>query len=383
MPTVLGCRYSIRDVGFVDLEDHSFELRLTVSQETEDFLDVDVLKRAAKVAFTDSNIRFRVTKSQQTSRFEMIDSEERVFSPLSFEQLTEADPWALMNDIATSVLRNRLLDASLDAYCVVLLVEGKDETLSTAALESIQRSQKQIESILPKLPKPVDKGPVLLRLSNEDAIKERLTLWSLGFDWQEREVPQVAVIHGRGRRIGKVLSGPMITSTELTKVMTIIGQDCECGLDRAWMQGPTIPVSWTKDRRQKAYALLKFDTEDPMVKTEMSRIIARGAEFRGSQASDHQIQLPGESSSDLGYAESGLGKSDSFEDIADQDIDALLASLGTSVEPTSKPAAAVNANTSAEQSGEISMPRSLIICIISLVFVSLGAGIWTWMRTNR
>ena len=101
-------------------------------------------------------------------------------------------------------------------------------------------------------------------------------LWSLGFDLDLTDEPQAAILIGRGRRLGPPLQGGLITRTKLQQMMALIGQDCECDLDRSWMQGPMIPLRWGPDRQQTTYNALGFDPDNPLVKAEISRILARG-----------------------------------------------------------------------------------------------------------
>ena len=65
-----------------------------------------------------------------------------------------------------------------------------------------------------------------------------------------------------------------IISERLYRLMSIIGADCECGLDRKWMLGYQVPLDWPKDIRQGLSDRLGFDVDNPMVLTEMSRILA-------------------------------------------------------------------------------------------------------------
>ena len=79
----------------------------------------------------------------------------------------------------------------------------------------------------------------------------------------------------------------------------MVGQDCECGLDRVWMQGEPFPLSWGRTERTAAYAALGFDPDNPQVKGELSRIISRGPNSQAKRAasSSHFEQLS------MGYSE--------------------------------------------------------------------------------
>ena len=117
--------------------------------------------------------------------------------------------------------------------------------------------------------------------------------------------PQAVVLMGRGRRVGEMLRGGLITRTALQEALAVIGQDCECGLDRVWMQGERFPLAWGQSEKKASFLELGFDPDNPKVKAEISRIIARGPNSRPSgnpqSASDNFDQLA------LGYSEDIIG----------------------------------------------------------------------------
>lgn len=57
--------------------------------------------------------------------------------------------------------------------------------------------------------------------------------------------------------------------------MSMIGADCECGLDRKWMLGSQIPLFWSAENRQQLANEIGFDVDNPMILAEMSRILAK------------------------------------------------------------------------------------------------------------
>src|SRR5690606_19886712 len=88
-----------------------------------------------------------------------------------------------------------------------------------------------------------------------------------------------------------------ITAEQVGMYLNVIGADCECGLDRSWMQGTMLPVAWDETRREATAAALAFDPEDPMVKMEHSMALSKSAHIApGSTA-------PSLSSITYGYQE--------------------------------------------------------------------------------
>ena len=116
----------------------------------------------------------------------------------------------------------------------------------------------------------------MIRFSPAEAQREKVLLWSLGVDLEQKSVTQIALLFGRGRKLGPVLQIPGSRQQDLWRSLEVVGNDCECGLDRSWMQGPMIPHDWSTSDEAEALAALGFDPGNPLVKAEISRILARG-----------------------------------------------------------------------------------------------------------
>ena len=113
----------------------------------------------------------------------------------------------------------------------------------------------------------------------------------------ENEVskPYVAVLYGRGRRIGSLLKSKEITTDSLFNILSVIGSDCECGFDRELMLGTMIPLKWGRKVQSKVMRLLGFDAESPMVKAQVSQILSMGyslsAEGRANEYRERVIEF--------------------------------------------------------------------------------------------
>ena len=157
--------------------------------------------------------------------------------------------------------------------------------------------------------------------------------------------PQAVVVRGRGRRVGESMRGGLITRTALQEAMAVVGQDCECGLDRVWMQGERFPLAWGRAEKQAAFAELGFDPDNPKVKAEISRIIARGPNSRPSgkpqSASDNFDQLA------LGYSEEIIGIEEPMEEIAMVTTEPPTVTPQPTRAPTDVPTSAPTANVTA------------------------------------
>lgn len=300
----LACKYSVRDVGFVDLEEHQYGLYLYLSNQADPSKTRDA-KTIATATFLESNLSLQVahlgeepehpslwmTKELNIERFPaaLLRSPDgqslKIPIPGPASQPVSDDAlWDLMESTVSSPKREWLLKNLLDAFAIIVLLESTDSEQNTAAHTAIEGAIESIQELMPKMPKPVDTPPAVLTIPAESRSSEAILLWSLGFDLNNSDEPQAAILIGKGRRLGPPLQGGLITRTKLQQMMALIGQDCECDLDRSWMQGPMVPLRWDSDQQQKAYNKLAFDPENPLVKAEISRILARGPNARGEVA---------------------------------------------------------------------------------------------------
>jgi hypothetical protein len=124
------------------------------------------------------------------------------------------------------------------------------------------------------MPKPVERPPSVITLKQEQVMEEEILLWSLGWSEEKIQEPAVAVFYGRGRLMGQLLQGEHLNETVIRNLLSFIGADCECGLDRSWILGSMIPLLWDSERQAEIVKVHKFDADNPLVKAEMSRILS-------------------------------------------------------------------------------------------------------------
>lgn len=369
LPLAEACRYSVRDVGFADLGNERYTLLFYVEDpETPDA--AGALGQAARTLLGDSNVIFEVAKREPGREgLVLVSPDGKRSHSIAWPGLEAGagEPeWDLAQSIIASPTRDALLEKLIPAYAVVLLVDGTDAAQTkrahTAAVEAIEA----ITKLMPEMPKPVEHPPVVVRLPVDRMAEETILLWSLGLDTSPTPEPQAVVVMGRGRRVGESMRGGLITRTALQEAMAVVGQDCECGLDRVWMQGERFPLAWGRAEKQAAFAELGFDPDNPKVKAEISRIIARGPNSRPSgkpqSASDNFDQLA------LGYSEEIIGIEEPMEEIA------MVTTEQPAVTPqptlTPEPAAAKTEPAVEEPTG--SNPLAWTVALIAVV--ALGGG---------
>jgi len=165
------------------------------------------------------------------------------------------------------------MDRIVRAWCVVLLVEGKDSAENAKARKIVADAIEDITRTMNQAGKTVEEAPHLILLSADCFADEEILLWSLRLEDYGSRGPRVALLYGRGRQFGPVLEGENLTQRNLFQVLSVIGMSCGCdvGLDPVMVaSGTSIPRRWGRKLRAKVAKDLGFDPDNPMVKMEIS-----------------------------------------------------------------------------------------------------------------
>jgi len=283
-----ACRFTVREIGFSTLSHDIYSLVVIDNTASTS----DQKWNRVRDSLEDSNIRLSVLHPEHDVENPHVKKAISDKSLLPAYLLVAPDGGTLVleqgeiSDIVDRVLnsgiRNSLRNEFSEVFSVVLLIEGRDEVKNAEAGRSIIGDCKRIESIMPYMPKEVRNGPVTIRISAGEFQNEKILLWSLGIEEQPEE-PVAFVLYGRGRIIGEGVNAEAISEGMLYKYMSMIGADCECGLDRKWMLGKQIPLLWPSRSRQRLAKNLGFDVDNPMILSEMSMILAKetNAELAG------------------------------------------------------------------------------------------------------
>ncbi|MFQ3167635.1 MAG: hypothetical protein ACI8QI_000166 [Limisphaerales bacterium] len=294
-----ACRFNVRDVGFVDLGSEPYRLYLFVG-DAMPAAGRESLQSIATATFYDSNV-----KAQLLPLGQALQGEAKAFLPDGFTGETPTavlvspdqkstlpvplakddvpilqTAWDALESVLDSPRRNAILERVFERYGVVLVVEGSDASQNRRIRTMADAVVSEITAKLPGLEKEIQQPPVVEVISAEDFGAERAFLWSLGVQ-EILPAPQVVILYGRGRMIGPVLSGERLNQPSVSAILNTIGLNCECGLDRKWMQGVMVPLKWDRDRKQEIAKQLGFNPESPEIRIEMSQILAKGGAGQG------------------------------------------------------------------------------------------------------
>jgi hypothetical protein len=306
----LACRYNVRDLGFVDLEPESYRLFGFVRADTQADT-VALLRETPAAALQDCNIAVEIINiDQQTNHVALkhlpagaagsfpvavLVSPDGQTLPLSLArsgQTFREGLAAALAEVASSPARETILRAVGQAFGAVLLLEGDTADANTLARQAITRALEQTRAQMKSLPKAIAEPPVMIVLDAPARTRERILLWSLGLDTASQSQPSAAVLYGKARWIGPLMKGEEITERNVTGILSIIGADCECGMDISWTRGTRLPVRWDERLHAQVAKGLGFDPESPMVKLEASRIIERGSPSTSASAGNQNATLP-------------------------------------------------------------------------------------------
>jgi hypothetical protein len=295
----LACRFNVRDVGFVDLGSEPYRLYLFVGDSMPE-AERESLQSIATATFYDSNVKPQLLPLGQARQGQakgfltdgftgetptavLVSPDQKTSLPLPLAR--GASPilqtaWDALESVLDSPRRNAILKKVFDRYGVVLVVEGGDVAENRRIRSMADAVVSEITNKLPGLEKEIQQPPVVEVISAKAFEAERVFLWSLGIQ-KVLAVPQVVILYGRGRMIGPVLSGERLSQPSVSAILNTIGLNCECGLDRKWMQGVMVPLKWGRDRKQEIAKQLGFNPESPEIRIEMSQILAKGGVGQG------------------------------------------------------------------------------------------------------
>jgi len=290
-PDLFGCRYNVRETGFVDTLTQSYVLVCYVGEQTPLSFGKAFLSESES-ALAESNVTYElvnVNLQPEHPALRYLSDPNPVSLPLlqliSLESSTVAlsiewdenatvlELGRVLRKMVCTPARDELVRQLTKHYGVILLMEGLDSAENQRAARAIQQAVEMIRQQMKFMPKPIAHGPVLFRLGAEDVREEEVLMGSLGIGEDFNAGPYVVVLYGKGRWLGPLLQGTEIDETTLFRLLAVIGADCECGLDPRLIRGRTIPIRWDGVARARAIEALGFDPENPMVRIEISQIL--------------------------------------------------------------------------------------------------------------
>ena len=289
---ISACRYTVREIGFSDLGLKKYSLVFFTDSLTpeEQIINMQkysgVLLRETNVQMeiidTDKNksssyLRFLSNYSDQRCPFAVFvspDGKSMICSSVKAGNSINESYWYLLESMVSSPLREDIVRELIRSLGVVLIIEGSDNAENKRIRDAAGNAVKEIRGNLDQMPKVVNKPPVIMVISHNRINDEKVLLFSLGITEKDKDDTHLAIIYGRGKVAGHLLTGEQINTRRIYNLLTLVGADCECGIDNSWIIGDMIPLRWGSSQQAELSDQLGFDVENPFVKTEMSQIIS-------------------------------------------------------------------------------------------------------------
>jgi hypothetical protein len=291
---VFACRYNIRETGFVDLGSDPYYFYGYVRMDTPEEITLK-FDQILNSAFRDCNINaemINVDNQKDHEALKFISLWQIDSFPAAVLVSPEGQSMAIdlnndrgsferslrsaINKIISSPVREEIIEGVIKTYGVILFIEGEDTKENEKCRKAVSSAIGDIRLRMKMMVKSIEYPPVLITLKPESFSDEKILLWSLGLD-ESVVKPHAAVFYGKARWIGPLMKAGEIEETNLEKILSIIGLDCECGLDVSWVAGTLLPLKWDQNRQAKVAGLLEFDPENPLVKLEVNRILKRAS----------------------------------------------------------------------------------------------------------
>ncbi len=388
------CRYTIRDIGFVNLRPDEYVLTRVVSAENKETVLSKELSALGAVLCHDSNLRVTGLNAQRTQDGQWRDLLDGagldaawfltgadlppLLLPVSTAGGPEAELRAAVEWALDSPLREEWRQQALSTFASLWIFEGLDPQANAAASAEVDAAVDALRRLAPSLPRPLQHPARVRRIGVAEQESAPVSLWSLGLTDPEQR-PAVAVLYGRAKCAGEVLVGDSIRETELVTQLALVGSSCECDTDRQWLSEPSLPLRWTPSMQRQAADSLGFDPESPMVVAEVQRILAQvQSGHRGSGSAGGVAALL------LGYNESSLVEG--APSAPDHEPDAVeLSGARDSLRPVAGDDWAFEEPSSEPEPSGLSWASNLRVSVIIalLLFLAVIAGVCSWIYTRR
>ena len=299
------CPYAIRDSGFIIRDPVPYRLIWLSHGARPDALAATqaLHEKVAGRVLDQANVRPDVLDTQREpqhplrAKLEAVPTEEGqalLVSP--DDRVTEgplpesSDPEQALTEVfrqtVDSPKRQEIVRDIISAWCVVVVVEGADKAQNATVLKAAGKAADKLVGFKPEMGDPVAVAPAVVRVRADDP-RERVLRWSVGLDEGDPRATRAAVLFGRGRRVGPVLTATQATEGRFLELFHLLGKNCTCTADPTWLLGPALPLNWGNDIRQQVREALGFDPDSPNVAATLSGV------WKSFRARDSAL-VPGE-----------------------------------------------------------------------------------------
>jgi hypothetical protein len=323
----LACDYTVRDIGFVEFSPPKLRMVLLFQDRVGDArlreLQGALSQQILEGECHSWNLHFQAGALANLA--EPTEEQRR----WALDSPRDWSLWMVRDDGATRLLEEGSLPESmlkwstllsqhlerpllleyrqraLESFAQSVLFEGSDAAANKRAEEAIVGASTALNRAASLLPRPIAGKVQNLRVRFAERADYATLLWLCYIDDTANELPFVCTLYGRGRLAGPVLTGDPIPVESLLSQLVLVGQSCECGTERNWVQYPRLPLDWPEPIESDMAHYLGFDPGNAVVIEEVKRIIQRGPQNLQGNARDDVSAVV---SATLGLDASGEGR---------------------------------------------------------------------------
>ncbi len=269
LPNIFACRFTIREIGYTRLNIEKY--RVVLKGDTAGYGKLVKQFRALAYGYSmNANISYTVLNEKgKMPELTCLNGNDDVI--VREEVVTAQDIREFFKKLLFSPLQKMMYSQIGNVFAFVVAFPGED---NVAVNNIIDKAFSQFQKLMPNLDKKVDENIMKIVIPQLERKEEALVMRALGIDPESKQ-SSVVVIYGRGRLADEPLKGEKITTHNLLNQLVTLGTDCECGIDLSPLLRRAIPFNWDDKMSQAVADMLDIDVENPMVLTEMSRILSK------------------------------------------------------------------------------------------------------------
>ncbi|MCA9181117.1 MAG: hypothetical protein KDA51_06675, partial [Planctomycetales bacterium] len=202
------------------------------------------------------------------------DGESRLLEEASIEQRPSWEK--LLEKHLQLALSQTFREHALDSFAQLVLFESTVGGSNQKAEQVIAQSIAALGKAASLLPRPISQPVRVIRVAASERAENATLLWAMYNQELPADTASLVTLYGRGRLPGPTLQGDAIQLEALLAQLVLVGQACECGTQRHWVQYPHLPIAWPEDLQADVAHHLGFDPRSTLVVEEVKRIIQRG-----------------------------------------------------------------------------------------------------------
>ncbi|WP_425398718.1 hypothetical protein [Aeoliella sp.] len=295
-----ACRYNVRDTAFVDSGEPAYKLEVVLPASAGK--DAKAFVAALRELVADWNVVVVTAADERpdaSGALLLLTAPDGRQLELGEFPAEGNSAKGVLSQLRDEKLADQLRRNLITNHSVVLLVESEDDAENARLGGLVDEAIEKVMQGSALWPKAIDGPPLKVVLPADSVPAHKTLLWSLNLSGVEEvsSAPQVVVLYGRGRSLGKPLSVEQVADGRLEQLLGVVSLDCECEYDFAPLQGPSIIHSWNEQSEQLAAKHLGFDPGHPLVTSEVRYILSRRADASEQPAADpvvgyREIALP-------------------------------------------------------------------------------------------